>query len=257
MVKRIFPCDSSIAISAVAILDQALHLADGLARHDDAGHSVGALRQIEIDLRQAVAVSRDRAQRLRLGGAGEVEIDAVEVVARLLGRDRELGLVDQALEVGGGKVELVGHFAGREIGKIAFRQGLQGKARAAGADRQHGAVAGGFEDDLRAFGQLAHDLEEHVRRDRGRSARPDLGRDRIGHFEVEVGGLEAELGAVGAHVHVGEDRNRVAPLHHAVDVTQRLQQFGPLDGDFHRVTRSISGDSESGVRHRIRQGRMR
>ena len=85
----------------LVVLDQALHLADGLARHDDAGHSGRALRQRQLDLRQPVAVGRDRAQRLRLAGAGGVQIDAVEVVARLLGRDRELGLVDQPLEVGG------------------------------------------------------------------------------------------------------------------------------------------------------------
>ena len=154
----------------LGVLDQALHLADGLARHDDARHAGGALRQRQLDLRQAVAVGRDRAQHLRLGGAGGVQIDAVEVVARLLGRDRELGLVDQPLEVGGGEREAVRHLAGGEIGKIALRQGLQREARAPGADRQHGAVAGGLEHDLRALRQLAHDLVEHVRRHRGRAA---------------------------------------------------------------------------------------
>ena len=53
---------------AVAVFDQALHLADRLARHDDARHAVGARRQRQLDLRQAMAVGRDRAQHRRLGG---------------------------------------------------------------------------------------------------------------------------------------------------------------------------------------------
>ncbi len=54
----------------------------------------------ELNLRQTMAVGRDRAQRLRLAGAGGVQVDAVEVVAGLFGRDREPRLVDQALQVG-------------------------------------------------------------------------------------------------------------------------------------------------------------
>ena len=61
----------------------------------------------------------------------------------------------------------------------------------------------------------------------------DLGRDRLDHLEVEVGGLEAERRLLGPHQHVGEDRNGVAPLDHAMDVAQRLQQLGALDGDLH------------------------
>ena len=118
-------------------------------------------------LRQAMAVGRHRAQRRGLGGAGRVQIDAVEIIARLFGRDRELGLVDQPLEVGGRQRERMAHLAGGEIGEIAFRQGLQGEARAPGADREHGAVAGAFDHDLRALGQLAHDVVEHVRRHGG------------------------------------------------------------------------------------------
>ncbi len=53
--------------------------------------------------------------------------------------------------------------AGGEIRKIALRQGLQREARTAGADEQGGAVAGGFQLHLGAFGQLAHDVVEHVR----------------------------------------------------------------------------------------------
>ena len=82
---------------AVVVFDQALHFADGLARHDHARHAVGAGRRVEIDLREAVAVGCDRAQLELLAAADGVQVDAVEVVARLFGRDRELRLVDQPL----------------------------------------------------------------------------------------------------------------------------------------------------------------
>ena len=89
-----------------------------------------------------MAVGRDRAQRRALGAARGMEVDAIEVIARLFGRDRELGLVDQPLEVFGGKRELVRHVADGKIGKVALRQSLQREARASGADRQRGAIAG-------------------------------------------------------------------------------------------------------------------
>ena len=87
------------------------------------------------------------------------------------------------------------HLAGGEIGEVAFRQRLQGEARAPGAEREHGAVAGAFDHDLRALGQLAHDLVEHMRRHGGGAARRHLGGDAVDDFEIEVGGLQAELAA--------------------------------------------------------------
>ena len=76
-------------------LDQALDLAHSLARHDDARHASSALRQRQFDLRKAVPVGRHRPQRSGLGRACGMQIDAVEVIARFLGGDRKLGLVDQ------------------------------------------------------------------------------------------------------------------------------------------------------------------
>ena len=135
-------------------------------------------------------IGGDPAQRRLLGGTGGVEIDAVEVVTRLLGGDGKLGLVDEPFQIGGRDFELVRHVARGQIGKIALWQRLQGEPGTAGANRQHRAVAGRFEDDLRAFRKLAHDLVEHVRRDRSRAPRAHLGGDRLGHLDVEVGRLE-------------------------------------------------------------------
>ena len=99
-----------------------------------------------------------------------VKIDAVQIVARLFRRDGEVRLVDQALQVGALEREFVRHLARRKIGKVAFRQRLQGEARTAGAYRQRCPVAGKFQNDLRALRQLAHDVIEHMGGHRGRSA---------------------------------------------------------------------------------------
>src|SRR5215470_7404752 len=36
-----------------------------------------------------------------------------------------------------------------------------------------------------------------------------------------------------ADQHIGEDRNSVAPLDYAVNVAERFEEFGALDGDLH------------------------
>ena len=47
---------------SLAVLDELLDLGDGLARHDHAGHALGARRGGDLDARQTVAVGRDGAQ---------------------------------------------------------------------------------------------------------------------------------------------------------------------------------------------------
>ena len=131
------------------------------------------------------------------------------------------------------------HVAGGEIGKIVLGQGLQREARAPGADRQHRAVAVAFQHDLRAVGQFAHDVVEHMRRHGGRAAGGGFSGQRFGHLEVEVGGLQRQPRVFGADQHVAEDRNGVAALDHAMDVAQRLQQLRAFDGDLHCNTRLI------------------
>ena len=248
MVKRILPLRQLDRDLGLAVLDQPLHLADRLARHDHAGHAGRALGHREIDLRQAMAVGGDAAQRLRLGAAGGVQIDAVEIVARLFRRDRKLRAVDQPFDVGGRQREGMRHVAGGEIGKVALGQRLQREARAAGADRQHRAVAVAFEHDLRAVGQLAHDVVEHVRGNRGRAASAGLGGERLRHLEIEIGRLQRKLRVLGAQQHVAEDRDGVAPLDHAVHVAQRFQELRAFDGDLHCNIRPIQHGMSWGCR---------
>ena len=233
MVKRIFPWLSSIVMVASRILDQALHLADGLARHDHAGHAAGPVRQGKIDLRQAMAVGGDAAQGRGFGGARAVQVDAVQIVAGFLGRDRKLRAVDQPLHVGSGQRKRVRHLACGQVREIALRQGLQREARAAGADGEHGAVAGRLQHDLRSFRQLAHDVVQHVRRHRGRATVSDFRSQRLGDFEIEVGRFQAEAGIFRPQKHVAEDGNRVAAFDNAMNVSQRFEKLRALDGDLH------------------------
>ena len=125
------------------------------------------------------------------------------------------------------------HFAGGEIGKIAFRQRLQREARAARAQRKHGTVARTFEHDLRAVRQFAHDVVEHVGRYGRRPAGGNLGRGRVRHFQIEICRFQTQLAAVGLHQDVRKNWNGIAPLDHAMDVAKRLQKFCTLYGNFH------------------------
>jgi hypothetical protein len=114
----------------------------------------------------------------------------------------------------------VRHLACRKVGEVALGQRLQGKARASGADCQHGPVARGFEHDLSPLGQLTHDFVEHVRGDGRRAAGADLGRDRLGNLEIEIRCFEGELRFVRLDQHIREDWNGVAALNHAVDMAE-------------------------------------
>ena len=89
----------------------------------------------QLRLGQPVTVGRHCAQGLLLAALGGVQIDAVEVVARLLGGDGKARLVDQAFEVLGGDLELVAELARGKVGKVLRRQRLQGEAGMAGAQR--------------------------------------------------------------------------------------------------------------------------
>ncbi len=157
-----------------------------------------------------------------------------EIVARLLGRDRELRIVDQPLELGGGQGEAMGELAGGEVGEVGGRQALEEKARASRAHQQLARLAGHLESDLRPFRQLAHDVVDDVRRHGGRARLGDVGRRRFGRLEVEVGALQRQLAVARLDQHVGEDRDGVAPLDDAMDVAQSLEQGRSLYGDFHR-----------------------
>jgi len=124
--------------------------------------------------------------------------------------------------------------------EIVARQGRQGEPCPAGIDLH--PPLGGDQFDLAPFRQLADDIEQSVGRDGGRAGIGDVGLDPLVDLEVEIGRHQPEAGAAAAGIallgldqHVREDRNRVPPLDHRVNVTQALQKRGPLDRRLHRL----------------------
>ena len=123
-----------------------------------------------------------------------MDIDAVEIEPRLFGRDGEAGLVDQPLQIVGRQAEAMGQGARRHLREILFRQAGQLEAHRAGGDRQPPAFAGEqFGLHLRAVGQLAHDVVEHMRGRRGRAVAQHVGRDGFDDLDVQIGGGELQL----------------------------------------------------------------
>ena len=216
--------------SAVELVDQLAHLADRLARHDHRRHAFGARRQRGLDPGQAVAVGRDAAQAAGSTFLDAVQVDAVQIVAGLLGRDREPGAIDQAPEVAGRDREAVVEALVAHRGEVGGRQARQIEGAAAGAQRHLGAARGALERDAAAVGQLAHDVVERMG-GRGRGAGlADLGRGALDHREVHVGRGQRQTAALGLELDVGQDRDGRAALDHALDMGERLEQCGSLDG---------------------------
>ena len=206
------------------VLQKLLHFAHRLARSDNAGHADRPFRRRRLDPRQPMAVGRDRAQHRFAVDVHGVEENAVEIVPRLLGRDRELGVLDQALELDRGEREAVRELSRGEIGEVGRRQGLKGEARSAGAQDQLPGVAGGFEARLCALRQLADDVVDHVGRNGGRAVLGDIGGNGLGSLEVEVGALQRQSAIPCLKQHIGEDRDGVSPLDDAMDVPKRFKQ---------------------------------
>ena len=191
LARRQFDADLGLGV-----LDQLLHFADRLARHDDAGHADGARWRRDLDAGEPVAVGRDRAQHGVAVDLGDVHEHAVEIVAGFLVRDGELRLVDQPLQVGRPMREAWRQLAGGEIGEIAFGQALQGEARAAGAQQQLAVVAGAPARPARRRAACAR-----FRRACGPAGwcapfMPTSAGDGLGHLEVEVGRLQLQAVAV-------------------------------------------------------------
>jgi hypothetical protein len=105
-----------------------------------------------------------------------------------------------------------------------MRQRLQGEAGAAREDGHALAVASLLELQLRAIRQLPHDVIEHMGRHRGGAGLGDLGRHAFDDLDVEVGRGELQLPVARLDEHVGEDRNRVAALHDALHMGERLEE---------------------------------
>ncbi len=158
--------------------------------------------------------------------------DAVQIIARFLGRDRKARLVDDLLERLGGQLEAGRQLALGNHGEIVARERGELELGAPCHDR-HPAFGGG-EAHLAAFWQLAGDIEQGVRGNGGGAGRLDIGGDMLVDLEIKIGRHQLD-GAVRRRFdqHVGEDGNGIAPLDHRLDVAQALQQGCAFDRGLH------------------------
>ncbi len=194
-----------------------------------------------------MAVGGHGAQQGDAGLGHGVEIQAVQIIAGLFGRDGEPGLVDQPGEVFLGQGEAGARGVGRHDREVAGRQDRQVEFRAAGLDHQTGVVAVVAERNLGAVGQFADDLVEGVGRGGDLALDIHLGLGLVDHLHVEVGGGERQLVVAGAEQNVGQDRNGIAALDDALHVPEGLEERGSFDGQLHVVSPAVS-DSQAAAK---------
>ena len=131
-------------------------------------------------------------------------------------------VVDQPAQLDRRQFELMREISGRQIREVGGRQALQVEARAPRAHQQLPRFGDDLQAHLRALGELAHDVVEDMGGDRGGAGDRHVGGGDFGRLQVEVGRLQFELAVLGLDQHIGEDRDRVAPLDDAVNVAERL-----------------------------------
>ena len=239
-------------MSCVEILDQLLDFVDRLARHDHAGHARRPARRGQFDAGEPVAVGGDRPQHRRAVDVRDMQEDAVEIIAGFFGRDRELGVVDQPLQVGGGHHEAMRKVAGGQIGKVAGRQALKMEPRATRAQQQLAGIAGHFQRNLRALRELADDFVEHMGRHGGGAVHGDIRRRGFGRLQVEVGRFQRQPPLARFDQHVRQDRDGIAPLDDAMHMPQGFEHRRSLQRDLHRNIPTLPTDPDNPGRPRVR-----
>ena len=165
-----------------------------------------------------------------------MHVDAIEVIARLFGRDGEFRLVEQAAQHVGGRREIGGIFRRCHDREIFLWQGRQRKVRPA---RGHGQPARRTvfgQRHQRAVGKFSHDLVQGHSGYGCRTGALDLGRGLVEHLDVEVGGAELDAVAFGFDQHVGQDRDGVAALDHRLRLADGLEQRATFYTEFHRLS---------------------
>jgi hypothetical protein len=174
-----------------------------------------------------------RAQLLAARRSDRVQINAVEIIARLFRRDRELRAVDQ-------------RFSRRRRARSecvispAARSGksLSGRVCSVKRERPARMAARRGRRRLRARSASHRAACARCRRTYAR-ARWSSRRWRPSPAAVSVTSRSRSVAfrlrrdLLGAQKHVAEDRNRVPAFDHAVDVAQRFRELRALDGNLH------------------------
>ena len=178
-----------------------------------------------------MAVGRHGAQVALLG---LVNIDAVQIIARLFGGDGEPRRINHVAHVGGGDGKGIRHVADTDRREILDRQCRKTEVRASGAD--HGVAVGDRDLDLGAIGELADDVVQKMRRHRRGTGCADRAFDLRRDIHVHVGGCHQQRAVGGLQHDIGQDRNGVAAFDHGLDLAERPKEADPIDGEFHGLS---------------------
>ena len=195
-------------------------------------------------------VGRDRADHRHLVVLGRMQVNAVQVITGLLGRDREAGAIDQAAQFSGRQREMMRQFAGRHDRVVLRWQAGEGEGRSPRAQHHLVALAERLQLDLRAFAQFAHNVVQRVRRRGGAPLALDPRGHALDDLEIHIGRAQRQLArarprALGAQQHVRENRDRRPPFDDALHVAQRLKKGGPFDGKLHGWRTKVADRKET------------
>ena len=178
-----------------------------------------------------------------------MQIDAVQIIPGLLGRDRESGAVDQGAQLAGRQREIDAAARRLAITRIILRrQAGEGEGRAARAQRPSALRPPlALQLDLGALAQFADDVVERVRRRGGPAFALDLAPATRSTISRSISvALSASLPGFGAQQHVRENRDRRPPFDDALHMAQRLEEGRPFDGQFHVATQELADRREAG-----------
>ena len=172
------------------------------------------------------------------GVGHDLEVDAIDVVSRLVHRSGIHGAFDHLREDGCLEAH---HPPRRELGQARILRSIgarQREARTAAADVEVG-IRRRLELD-RLVGQLTHDVVELARGDRDRAGLLHLGRLRAADANLEVRRRELETPAVALTARrrqdVGENRHGAAFLDDGLETREAALEIHLVDGELHGFT---------------------
>jgi hypothetical protein len=165
-----------------------------------------------------------------------MEIDAVQIIAGFLGGDGEARLVDEALQIGRRERKGMAEILDAERREVVGGQGLQRELRRAAGDGEPPLLAVPLQLDIGAFGQLAHDVVEHMGGHGGGAFALGARGHGLHDLHVEIGRGQGQLVVLRGEEHVGQDGDRVAPLHHARHMGKCLGEGWFVDREPHDGT---------------------
>ena len=151
-----------------------------------------------------------------------MQIDAIQIIARFLGRDGETRRIDHIANISCSDHETARHITGGNRREILDRQGGQAKIRPAGTDHCMPVRHGNFH--LGAFGQLAGNVIEQMRRYRSRSSGANRAFDLRGNIHIHVGSGHQQHATFGLQHDICQNGNGVATLDDRLYLTKRSQK---------------------------------